>query len=157
EAFGLYAGAAIVNMKYKDKYDFWENAKRYQKKLRLSLRDKSVYNIFKIVHTGVSINVLKDLAPLFFEIVVPQEAFAITNLGSLDRLGIDLDSKKFSIESFYGAISFAMGAITVLVYTMRGKMYFNFHYLESRHNAQRMNSMVVNSKNRILDLLQEER
>ncbi|MFX1495374.1 MAG: hypothetical protein ACFFBZ_13910, partial [Promethearchaeota archaeon] len=68
-----------------------------------------------------------------------------------------LDSKKFSIESFYGAISFAMGAITVLVYTMRGKMYFNFHYLESRHNAQRMNSMVVNSKNRILDLLQEER
>ncbi|MEJ2251195.1 MAG: condensation domain-containing protein [Candidatus Lokiarchaeota archaeon] len=151
EAFGLYAGAAIVKMKYKDKYDFWENVKRYQKKLRLSLRDKSVYKIFKIVHTGVSLSVLKDLAPLFFEIVVPQEAFAITNLGSLDRLGIDLDSKKFLIESFYGAISFAMGAITVLVYTMRGKMYFNFHYLESRHNAQRMNSMVLNSKNRILD------
>lgn len=157
EAFGLYAGAAIVKMKYKDKYDFWENVKKYQKKLRLSLRDKNVYKIFKIVHTGVSINVLKDLAPLFFEVAVPQEAFAITNLGSLDRLGIDLDSKKFSIESFYGAISFALGAITVLVYTMRGKMYFNFHYLESRHITQRMNSMVVNSKNRILDLLQEER
>ncbi len=157
EAFGLYAGAAIVNMKYKDKYDFWENAKRYQKKLRSSLRDKNVYKMYKMVHTGVSIDVLKELAPLFFEMAVHQEAFAITNLGSLDRLGINLDSKKFSIESFYGAISFAMGAITVLVYTMRGKMYFNFHYLESRHNAQRMNSMVVNSKNRILDLLQEER
>jgi NRPS condensation-like uncharacterized protein len=156
EAFGLYAGAAIVNMKYKDKYDFWENVKKYQKKLHLSLRDKSIYKIFKIVHTGVSIDLLKDLAPLFFEVVVPQEAFAITNLGSLDRLGIDLDSEKFSIESFYGAISFALGAITVLVYTMRGKMYFNFHYLESRHNAQRMNSVAVNSKNRILDLLQEE-
>ena len=155
EAFGLYSGAAIVQMKYKNKYDFWENAKRYQKKLHLSLRDKNLYKIHKMVHTGVSINVLKDLAPLFFEVVVPKEAFAITNLGSLDRLGIDLDSEKFSIESFYGAISFALGAITVLVYTMRGKMYFNFHYLESRHNAQRMNSMAVNSKNRILDRLRE--
>ena len=155
EAFGLYAGAAIVDMKYKDKYDFWENVKRYQKKLYISLRDKNVYKLFKMVHTGVPINVLKDLTPLFFEVVVPKEAFAITNLGSLDRLGIDLDSKKFSIESFYGAISFALGAITVLVYTMRGKMYFNFHYLESRHNAQRMNSVVVNSKNRILDRLKE--
>jgi NRPS condensation-like uncharacterized protein len=156
ESFGLYAGAAIVDMKYKDNYDFWENAKRYQKKLHLSLRDKEVYKIFKMVHTGVSMDVLKDLAALFFEVVVPQEAFAITNLGSLDRLGIEIDSKKFSIESFYGAISFAMGAITVLVYTMRGKMYFNFHYLESRHNTQRMNSMATNSKNRILDLLQEK-
>ena len=153
EAFGLYAGAAIVNMEYKDTYDFWENAKRYQKKLHLSLLDKNVYKIFKMVHTGISIDVLKDLAALFFEVAVPQEAFAITNLGSLDRLGINLDSKKFSIESFYGAISFAMGAITVLVYTMRGKMYFNFHYLESRHNTQRMNSMVANAKNRIIDLL----
>lgn len=153
EAFGLYAGAAIVNMKYKDNYDFWENAIRYQKTLRLSLRDKKVYKIFKMVHTGVSIDVLKDLAALFFEVAVPQEAFAITNLGSLDRLGIALDSKKFSIDSFYGAISFAMGAITVLVYTMRGKMYFNFHYLESRHNTQRMKSMAANAKNRIIDLL----
>jgi hypothetical protein len=157
EAFGLYAGAAIVDMKYKDNYDFWENAIRYQKKLRLSLRDKNVYKIFKMVHTGVSIELLKDLAAFFFEVVVPQEAFAITNLGSLDQLGIELDSNKLSIESFYGAISFAMGAITVLVYTMRGKMYFNFHYLESRHNTQRMNTMAVNSKNRILECLQEER
>ena len=157
EAFGLYAGEAIVKMKYKDKYDFWENAKRYQKKLRLSLRDKNVYKIYKMVHTGVSIDDLKELTPLFLELAVHQEAFAITNLRSLDRLGIDLDSKKFSIESFYGAMSFALGAITVLVYTMRGKMYFNFHYLESRQNVQKMNFMVVNSKNKILDLLQEER
>jgi len=54
---------------------------------------------------------------------------------------IDLDSKKFSIESFYGAIFSAIGAITVLVYTMRGKMYFYLHYLESRHDAQRMKKM----------------
>jgi len=69
-------------------------------------------------------------------------------------MGIELDSEKFSIVSFYGAVSFAMGAITVLVYTMRGKIYFNFHYLESRHDAQRMNTMAANAKSRILAVLQ---
>lgn len=140
-------------MKYKDKNDFWTNAKRYKKKLRLALRDKKVYKIHKMVHTGVLIEFLKDLAPIFLEIASHQEAFTITNLGSLDRMGIELDSNKFSIESFYGAVSCAMGAITVLVYTMREKIYFNFHYLESRTNAQRMESMAENAKNRILDLL----
>ncbi|MFX1479744.1 MAG: condensation domain-containing protein [Promethearchaeota archaeon] len=155
EAFGLYASGAVVKIKYKNKYDFWTNSKRYQKKLILALRDKKIYKIHKMVHTGVSIEILKELAPMFLEIATHQEAFAITNLGSLDRMGIELDSKKFSIESFYGAISFAIGAITVLVYTMRGKIYFNFHYLESRHDSQKMNSMAENAKNRILDLLQK--
>jgi len=153
EAFGLYASGAVVKMKYKENYDFWSNAKKYQRKLRLSLQDKKVYKIHKIVHTGVPIKILKELAPLFLEIASHQEAFAITNLGSLDRMGIELDSKNFSIESFYGAISFAMGAITVLVYTMRGKMFFNFHYLESRHDTQRMKTMAESAKSRILDLL----
>ena len=153
EAFGLYASGAVVKMKYKEKNDFWTNAKKYQKKLRLSLRDKKVYRIHKMVHTRVPIKVLKDLAPLFLEIASHQEAFAITNLGSLDRIGIVFDSKKFSIESFYGAISFAIGAITVLVYTMRGKIYFNFHYLESRNDAQSMKNMAQNAKNRILNEL----
>jgi len=152
EAFGLYASGAVVKMKYKVKSNFWENAKRYQKKLRLALKDKNVYKIHKMVHTGVPIEILKDLAPIFLEIASHQEAFAITNLGSLDRMGIELDSSRFSIEHFYGAVSFAMAAITVLVYTMRDKLYFNFHYLESRHDAQRMNSMAENAKSRILDL-----
>jgi hypothetical protein len=130
EAFGLYAGGAVVKMKYNDKYDFWGNAKRYQKKLQLALRDKNVYSVHKMVHTGVSLAVLKDLAPMFLEVATHQ-------------------------EPFYGAISFGIGAITVLVYTMRGKMYFNFHYLESRHNVQRMISIAENAKSRILEILQK--
>jgi len=69
-------------------------------------------------------------------------------------MGIELDSKKFSIESFYGAVSFAIGAIIVLVYIMRGKLYFNFHYLESRNDAQ-WKTIAKNAKNRILDLIYE--
>lgn len=155
EAFGLYASGAIVKMKYREDEDFWSNAKKYQKKLYLSLREKKIHRIHKIIHTGVPIEVLKEFLPLFLEVASHQEAFEITNLGSLDRIGIELDSKKFSIESFYGAISFAINAITVLIYTMRGKMYFHFHYLKSRHNAQRMNTMAKNAKHRILDLLQK--
>lgn len=153
EAFGLYASGAVVKMKYKENWDFWNNAKLYQGKLLRSLRDKNVYKIHKIVHTGVPIELLKDFAPIFLEIASNQEAFAITNLGSLDRTGIKLDSNNFSVESFYGALSFAIGAITVLVFTMRGKIYFNLHYLESRHGTLRMNKIVENVKTRTTDLL----
>ncbi|NHJ33364.1 MAG: hypothetical protein FK732_10925 [Asgard group archaeon] len=156
EAFGLYAGGTVVRKKYNDNLDFWQNAKKYQRKLFKALRDKKVFKIHKMVHTGVPIEILNELAPLFIEIAGNQEAFAITNLGSLDLMGIKLDSKKFSIESFYGAVSFAIGAITVLVYTMRRKLYFHFHYLESRHNVQRMKDISRNAKQRIQNLLFKE-
>ena len=142
-----------MKIKFKENQDFWDNARRYQRKLLHSLRDKNVYKIHKMVHTGVPIKLLKELAPIFLEIASNQEAFAITNLGSLDKIGIKFVSKKFSVESFYGALSFAIGAITVLVFTMKGQMHFNLHYLESRHNAQRMNEIVKNTKRRMLSLV----
>jgi len=51
----------------------------YQRKLYLSLRDKKIYKIHKIVHIGVPVKILKELAPLFLEIASHQEAFAIIN------------------------------------------------------------------------------
>jgi len=153
ETFGLYASGAVVKMKFKENQDFWFNAKLYQRKLLYSLRDKNIYKIHKMVHTGVPIKILKKLAPIFLEIASNKEAFAITNLGSLDRIGIEFDSNKFSVESFYGALSFAIGAITVLVFTMKGQLHFNLHYLESRHNANRMKKIVENVKNRTEILL----
>ncbi|NPD89324.1 MAG: hypothetical protein HGN29_11410 [Asgard group archaeon] len=153
EAFGLYAGGTVVRKEYKHKKDFWLNAKKYQRKLIMSLRDKKVFKVHKIIHTGVSIDILNEVAPLFIEIAGNREAFAVTNLGSLDRIGIKLDTKKFSIESFYGAISYAIGAITVLVYTMRGKISFHLHYLESRHDETRMKKMAENAEKRVKDLL----
>jgi NRPS condensation-like uncharacterized protein len=153
EAFGLFAGGAVVRMKYREKKNFWKNARIYQRKLFMSLRDKKVFKIHKTIHTGVPIEILNELAPIFIDIVGNQEAFAITNLGSLDRLGIKLDSNKFAIESFYGALSFAVNAITVLVYTMREKMCFHFHYLESRHDEQRMKTISKNAQRRLKELL----
>ncbi len=151
EAFGLYAGGTVIKGRYKKSQSFWENAKRYQRKLYYGLKDRGIFGIHKLVHTGVELDILNEFAPLFIEIAGNQEAFAITNLGSLDRLGIGLDSKNFSIESFSGAISFAIGAITVLVYTMRGKMNFHFHYLESRHDEQRMKNIAENVQTRFKD------
>ncbi len=153
EAFGLYAGGTVIKGKYKRSKSFWKNAKKYQRKLYLGLKDRKVFKIHKMVHTGVPLGILQEFAPLFIEIAGNQEAFAITNLGSLDRLGIKLDSENFSIESFYGSISFAIGAITVLVYTMRGQMSFHFHYLESRHDNQRMKKISENAQRRIKEIL----
>jgi len=157
EAFGLYASGAVVKMKYKESQDFWINAKQYQSKLLRSLRDKNVYKIHKIVHTGVPIDLLKEFATIFLDIASNQEAFAITNLGSLDHMGIEFDSNNISIESFYGALSFPMGAITVLVFTMKGQLHFNFHYLESYHDAQRMKKIVEKTKDRTRDLLAKKK
>lgn len=152
ESFGFYAGGTVIKGKYKKNQTFWKNAERYQRKLFFGLKDKNVFKIFKLVHTDVPLEILREFVPLFIEIAGNQEAFAITNLGSLDRLGIKFDSDNFSIESFNGAISFAIGAITVLIYTIRGKMSFHFHYLKSRHNEERMFNIAENVQKRIKDI-----
>jgi hypothetical protein len=100
ESFGLFAGGSVVKMRYRKNQDYCKNARRYQRKLLWNLRDNKVFGIHKYVHRDVPMELLERFDPIYIDTIADQEAFAITNLGSLDRMGLVLESEKFSIESF---------------------------------------------------------
>ncbi|MHA1200734.1 MAG: condensation domain-containing protein [Candidatus Heimdallarchaeaceae archaeon] len=155
ESFGLFAGGSVIKMRYRNSQSYWKNAMRYQRKLLWNLRDKKVFGIHKTVHNNVPLSLMEELGPVLIDVIGRQEAFAVTNLGSLDRMGLILDSDRFTIESFYGALSFAVGAIIVLVYTMRNRMHFQFHYLKSRHDEKRMHLIAEDAQKTILRVIEE--
>jgi len=151
ESCGLYATGTVFKLKYQKQKDFWRNARRYQRKLILNLCDRKVFGIYRTFNKSVPLSFMSKGRDVFVDIVSRQNPFAVTNLGSLDRLGLVIDSDKFSLESFYGAVSSTFDAITVLVFTIRKKMYFHMHYLASVHNADELKQLAKRVVKRILE------
>ncbi len=151
EAFGLYAGGTLVNAKYRRRKDFWTNTRRYQRKLIRSLRDRNVYRINRIMNKSLSLSTMQSFGQLFVDIASKQNPFAVTNLRSLDKLGITMESDKFSVISFNAAISNTLDAMTVVVFTLRKKMYFHYHYMETKHDLERIKQIAENAKRRIIE------
>ena len=112
ESFGLFAGGTVISMKYKQKKGFWSNAQRYQRKLIWNLRDRKVFGIHRAFNKSVPLSEMSKLGILFVDILSRENPFAITNLRDLDRLGLTLEAENFSVESFYGAVSNALDAMT---------------------------------------------
>ncbi|MHA1212306.1 MAG: hypothetical protein ACTSSH_07580, partial [Candidatus Heimdallarchaeota archaeon] len=77
--------------------------------------------------------------------------FAITNLRSLDKLGITFETDKFSVIAFNAAISNTLDAMTVVVFTLRKEMHFHFHYMESVHDVNKIKRISDNVVKRILE------
>ncbi|MHA1123663.1 MAG: condensation domain-containing protein, partial [Candidatus Heimdallarchaeota archaeon] len=127
ESFGLFAGGTIVKAKYQKRKDFWANARRYQRKLIWNLRDRRIYSVNRMLNKSLSLSTMKSFGQLFVDIVSRQNPFAITNLRSLDKLGITFESDIYSVDSFNAAISNTLDAMTVVVFTLRKKMYFHYH------------------------------
>ena len=144
ESFGLFAGGTVISMKYRNKKDFWSNAQRYQRKLIWNLRDRKVFGIHRAFNKSVSLSDMSKLGILLVDILSRENPFAITNLLDLDRLGLTLEAENFSIESFYGAISNALDAMTVVVFTLRKKMYFHYIYMETHHEIDRIKQISEN-------------
>ncbi|NHJ32995.1 MAG: hypothetical protein FK732_09035 [Asgard group archaeon] len=151
ESFGLYAGGTVVKAKYRKKLGFWKNAHRYQRKLIRNLSDNKVFRTNRLINKSLSLSTIQEFGLLFIDIVSMQDPFAITNLRSLDKLGITFESDKFSVISFNAAVSTTFDAMTLVVFTLRKKMYFHFHYLESKHDFVRIKQMSENAKKRIIE------
>jgi len=151
ESFGLYAGGTVVMAKYRQRLGFWTNARRYQKKLIQNLRNKKLYNGNKFINKSIQLSTAQEFGQLFVDIVSRQDPFAITNLRSLDKLGITFESNKFSVISFNAAVSTTLDAMTLVVFTLRKQMYFHFNYLETKHDFDRIKRMSENAKKRIIE------
>lgn len=151
DSYGLFASGTVFKMKYKKRKDFWSNTHRYQRKLIWNLRDGKVFGIYKSINKSVPLSFISKSRDVFVDIVSKQNPFAITNLGSLDRLGLVLDSDEFTVDSFYGAVSSTFDAITILVFTLRKKMHFHMHYMESVHDIDELKQLSENVIKRLLE------
>jgi hypothetical protein len=151
DSYGLLASGAVFKMRYRKKRNYWSNVRLYQRKLILNLRDRKVFGIYGVINKSVPISYMSRSRDVFIDIISRQNPFALTNLGSLDKMGLVLDDEKFSLESFYGAVSSTFDAVTILVFTLRKKMYFHLHYMESVHNFDELKQISENATKTLLE------
>jgi hypothetical protein len=128
EAFGLYAGAAVIRMKYDAKTDFWNNARKFNRKLQKSLRNP--FSVFRLFSKRVPLKIIQEYFSLLADMISDQHPFAITNLGSLDKMDVRFQVEDLQIKSFFGSVSEIIDASVLTVYTIDGIMHFHFHYME---------------------------
>jgi hypothetical protein len=145
EAFGLYAGAAVIGMKYDAKADFWDNARKFHGKLQKSLQDP--FYVFRLFSKRVPLKAMQEYFSLFADLISDQHPFAITNLGSLDKIGVRFQVEDLRVESFFGGVSEIIDASVLTVYTIDGAMHFHFHYMEHVMNASEAEKLVSKATN----------
>lgn len=140
EAFGLFAGAAVIKMKYDVSADFWINARKFNGKLRKSLRDP--FSVFRLFSKDVQLEAMQEYFTLFADLMSDQHPFAITNLGSLDKMGVRFQVGDLRVESFFGGVSEIIDASVLTVYTIDGAMHFHIHYMEHVMSAGEVEKLV---------------
>jgi NRPS condensation-like uncharacterized protein len=145
EAFGLYAGAAVIKMKYDAKADFWDNARKFHGKLRKSLRNP--FSVFRLFSKRVPLKAIQEYFRLLADLVSDQHPFAITNLGSFDKMGIRFQVGDLHVESFFGSVSEIIDASVLTVYTIDEVMHFHFHYMEHVMNTSEAEKLVSKAMN----------
>lgn len=130
EAFGAFASGAVVRMEYDPKQGFWDNARQFHSKLQQELRDP--FTVYTRFSKDVPVQTMQGFIQSLAALVSDQRPFAITNLGSLDKIGLFLQIGDLRVESFFGVISpgILTNAIAVIVYTINGIMRFHLHYME---------------------------
>ncbi|NHJ83972.1 MAG: hypothetical protein FK734_00835 [Asgard group archaeon] len=151
ESFGNYVAGGMVKMRYRKRKNFWTNTRKYQRKLYLSLRDRKVFGFQKIFTKALPPSTINKMSRFTVDISENRKSVFLTNLGSLDRLGLIKDTEKFSLISFYGAISNPFGGLIVLVFTLRKEMYFHLHYNHSESEFLEIKQLAKKIEQRILD------
>ncbi|HEY3445776.1 MAG TPA: hypothetical protein VGK67_05390 [Myxococcales bacterium] len=127
ESVGLYIGAAEVAMKYRPASSFWDNARRFHRKLRRAMRNP--FGVYRLFSKAVPAALVPQLGNLLVRIASDQHPFAVTNLGQLDASGLQLQGKNLKIESFVGAVTGIVDSSVLTVYTIGGSM--RLHLLAS--------------------------
>lgn len=154
DTVGCFAGGLVFSHQYDQKKTFWENAKEYNKKLRKKLNSEEVFRIFKIISRAVPLEDIKKFGPIFVEIESNQKPFAVTNLGSLDKLNLITTAEGLRIEHIFGGVSSSFNAVILTVFTIQSRMYFHLHYYSPPYLPKRMKDYVANAKSKINKILE---
>ncbi len=120
EAVGLFVGAAEVRLRYRAALGFWGNARRFQRRLGRALRNP--FGVFQLFSKAVPAEAIRQLGALLVAVTAGQRPFAVTNLGELDRSGVQRQGPGLRIESFFGAVTGIVDSSVLTVYTLGGSM-----------------------------------
>jgi hypothetical protein len=131
EAVGLFVGAAEVKVAYHDSLGFWNNARRFRRKLKRRLRDP--FGVFRLFSKAVPVELVRRFGPLIVELTAGGRAFGITNLGDLDAARLGLGQGRLKIEAFVGAVMGIVDASVVTACTLGGRL--RLHLLASETEA----------------------
>jgi len=155
ESFGFYSSVAVYQKKYRKTLNFWQNARRLQKKLMKSLSDRKLFFLQKIFSKTISLKFLRKIGTYYIEIVTKKQPFSIDNLGSLDEYIQDIGLEKFPIiESFFGGTTSFLDTFIVLFYTLRNEMHFYFHYTKTKYSHEEIKSYAETIMKRLVDALE---
>lgn len=154
EAFGFYSSVVVFNKKYNKAQGFWNNARKFQRKLRRNLRDRKVYLIHRLLLKQASFKFLQKISRCYTEIATNKNPFSVNNLGSLEDFAQNIDKKDYiKIDSFFGGVTSILDTFIVLVYTFRNKMYFHYHYPTELYSLDNIISISEKAKERILNAI----
>ena len=155
DAVGMFAGGAVVSLKYNPRKGFWYNARRYQKKLLFKMRDSQVFSIFKIICKAISLEEIQDFGNKFLATQTETIPFAITNLGVLDKILSLQESPSFQIENFTGAVLGSMSTVSLSVFTLQSQMHLNIHYFVSDLSKEKAAMIVTEAITRLKTAINE--
>ncbi|HUT80474.1 MAG TPA: condensation domain-containing protein [Candidatus Bathyarchaeia archaeon] len=155
EAFGCYSGVTYYKKKYRKSKTFWQNAKRIQRQLTRSLRDRRLFLLQRIFVKKASIELLRKVGSYFIEIITKKNPFSLDNLGLLDEHLKDIDLNKLPvIESIYGGITSFLDTLFVIFYTFRDQMYFFYHYIKTKYSHEEIESYAQLITNRLITAIE---
>lgn len=135
ESVGLYVGNAVVMRSYRDRRDFWWNARTFHRRLRRAMRDP--FLMIRFCPPTVSRPVVKDVMTGMMALVGHRKPLAVTNLGVLDGAGLTLDTGDGPhVESFHSGMSGFAAASVLTVYTIDGVMHLHLRGRPDMTGAQ---------------------
>jgi hypothetical protein len=149
DSVGLFASGIIINMKYEKNLSFWENAKKYYKKLLKKRKSDDAFKIFRIISRAVPLKYIEEFGPIFLELQSKGKPFAITNLGSLDKLNLISKSNDLEIEYIFGGVSSSFNAIILTLFTIQKQMHFHLHYYAPPYKEEEISKYLKNAINKL--------
>ena len=156
DSFGFYSGIAVYEMKYRKKQDLWQNAKRLQRKLRKSLRDRRLFFLQKLFSKTVSLELMQKIGTYYIEVVTKKQPTSVDNLGLIDIHLQNIGLEKFpEIESFFGGITSFLEAFIVLFYTLENEMHFYFHYTKTKYSPEEIRTYAETVMKRLEDAIEK--
>jgi hypothetical protein len=123
ESVGLFVGSADLRMKLRAGRGFWDDARRFHRRLRRAIRNP--FWIFRLFSKAVPLATVQRLGPLMIRAMSDERPFAVTNLGRLDEGGIRLRGRNLTVESFFGSTTSVVNASVLTVYTIEGRMHLH--------------------------------
>lgn len=153
DSVGVFAGGLVISKKYNENVSFWKNAREYNKELKERLNSQEIFKIFKIISRAVSIEDIEEFGPAFIEVASDDKPFAVTNLGSLDRLNLITTSNDIFVEHLFGGVSSSFNAIILTVFTIQGRMHFHLHYYSPPYSKLKMEEYIVNAREKLKKVL----